>query len=205
MVRGGVRKFIEQVARVLNKLSGGRITPTAITLTSAAMHVGIAWLVATQQNLLAALLLLVFGLFDALDGSLARLQGSESRFGMLLDSVTDRIKEVLLYAGAAYAMVASGNAYWAVWAVAAIGASFLVSYSNAWGEAMISGRAKASHSFNRAFRSGIMSFDVRLFVFWVGLLTNQVILAIIIITIGASITALQRLNAINQALKDVES
>lgn len=175
-----------------------------ITLTSAFMHIGIAWLVAMEQNLLAALLLLVFGLFDALDGSLARLQGSESRFGMLLDSITDRVKEFVLYAGAAYAMIANGHQYWAVWAVLAAGSAFLVSYSNAWGEAMLAGRTKGSHTFNRTFRSGVMTFDVRLFIFWVGLLTNLVIPAIVIIAIGSVYTAWQRLYAINKALEDAE-
>jgi CDP-diacylglycerol--glycerol-3-phosphate 3-phosphatidyltransferase len=175
-----------------------------ITLTSAFMHIGIAWLVAMEKNLWAALFLLIFGLFDALDGSLARLQGSESRFGMLLDSMTDRIKEFLLYAGAAYAMVASGHEYWTVWAVLAVGGAFLVSYSNAWGEAMIAGRGKAAHTFNRTFRSGVMTFDVRLFIFWVGLLTNLVIPAVVIIAVGSLFTAWQRLNSINKALEDAE-
>ena len=49
----------------------------------------------------AALLLAVFGLFDTLDGELARLQGTESPQGAFLDSVTDRMKEILVYVGLA--------------------------------------------------------------------------------------------------------
>lgn len=203
-IRRSLRAFIEIVAKILNELTGGKLSPSAITITSALAHIYIAWLVAKEYYLFAAVLLLVFGLFDALDGSLARLQHSESKFGALLDSVTDRLKEFMLYAGAAYAMVASGYEYWAVWAVLAAGSAFLVSYSNAWGEAMLAGRIKVGHQKNKTFRTGVMSFDVRLSIFFLGLIFNLLIPAVVIIAIGSLFTAYARLRGIHEALKDVQ-
>src|SRR5690606_13105417 len=101
-IRDAVRAPINQLAILLNKLSGGKLSPNAVTLFGLAMHVVIAYYIAQQRFVLAAILLLIFGLFDTLDGSLARLQKKDSSTGMLLDAVTDRMKEVLLYSGAAW-------------------------------------------------------------------------------------------------------
>ena len=84
-IRNGVRTFMQHVAVGLDKLSGGRISPDAVTLVGLVMHLPIAYLIATQHFYWAAGLLVVFGLFDSLDGALARLQHKASPAGMLLD------------------------------------------------------------------------------------------------------------------------
>src|SRR5688572_18929654 len=88
-----IRAPLRIIARWLNHVSGGRLSPNAVTLTSLAMHLPVTWLVASQKLLLAAILLVIFALFDALDGELARLQNRTSLSGMLLDSTADRMKE----------------------------------------------------------------------------------------------------------------
>src|SRR6186713_2343520 len=45
---------------------------------------------------LLGLLLIPAGLFDILDGAVARLRGEESRWGAFLDSVLDRVADVIL-------------------------------------------------------------------------------------------------------------
>ncbi len=200
MVRSGARTL----ARLLNGLTGGRLTPSMVTYTSLLAHVLVAWLIAMQHNLWAAGLLVFFGLFDVLDGELARLQGSSSQAGMLLDSVTDRAKEVMLYIGVSYAIVYGERPHMAVWAVAALGASLLVSYVNAWGEAVTAGQAK-SHQTNKAFRTGLMGYEVRMAVMVVGLLSDRLILASIVIALLAAVTAVQRFFRITQSLHDAQS
>lgn len=202
-VRARVRRFIRVIARVLNALTGGRITPTFITCISLLAHLPIAWLIAKGYFGYASLGLVIFGLFDALDGELARLQHSETRFGMFFDSVTDRMKEILVYVGAGYVLVTSGQQYWAVWAIIACGSALLVSYTNAWGEAVSAGSHNPGHAQNKTYRSGIMSFDVRIFVLIAGLLFNMLSAALVIITIGSLLTALQRMSNVKQKLKDV--
>lgn len=191
LIRQPIKKFMGTLAGLLNRLSGGRITPTSVTLTGFVMHLVIAYLIARKQFVIAGLLLIFFGLFDALDGALARLQKNDGPKGMFLDSVTDKIKEAVLYTSAAYALVASGETYIAVWAAAASGAALLVSYTNAWGEVALNALPKG-HQRNRSFRTGLMQFDVRITIFIAGLLFNQLPSAIIIIAIGALLTALGR-------------
>lgn len=201
-IKQNVRILMRVLARILNSLSGGRITPNGITIFGLAMHIPIALLIATRHNLWAAGLLLIFGLFDTLDGELARLQHRESSSGRFLDSVTDRVKEVMLYLGAAYAIIAStGRSYLTVWVVAACGGALLTSYINAAGDAIVKDQKEEKHAANKAFRGGLMPFEIRMFIVFVGLLSNRLWIAIIVIAIGASLTALGRMIRVLRKLK----
>lgn len=188
-----IRAVMRVLARILNTLSGGKITPNGVTLFGLVMHVPIAWLIALQHNYWAAGLLFVFGLFDTLDGELARLQNRESPTGALLDSTTDRMKEILLYTGSAYAIIAAtGRPYLAVWAVAACGCSLLTSYVNAAGDVAMAKVAATGHAVNKGFRGGLFPLEIRMLILFVGLLSGRVTLAVIVIAIGAGYTALSR-------------
>jgi phosphatidylglycerophosphate synthase len=202
LVRQAVRDMMRRLAAGLNRLTGGTLHPDAVTLFGFAMHVPIALLIASRHNLWAAILLIIFGLFDTLDGELARLQNRASVRGMLLDASTDRMKEVLLYTGAAYALVLGAHPKFAVWAVAACGASLCVSYVKAKGEAAVasSGKQLSHHELNHLFSGGLLSFEVRMVVLIIGLLTNQLGIALIVIAVGASCTALWRLVRISGQL-----
>jgi phosphatidylglycerophosphate synthase len=197
-----VRAIMRVFARIINKLSRGRVTPNDITLFGLTMHLPIALLIATRHNYWAAGLLLVFGLFDTLDGELARLQHRESSSGRFLDSVTDRIKEIMLYLGTAYAAIAlGGKSYMVTWVVAACGSALLTSYVNAAGDAIIKTRKVETHAENKAFRGGLFPFEIRMFILIVGLVSNELSIAIIIIAIGASFTALNRMLRVLRTLK----
>lgn len=198
-VKDIVKAFMRRVARALNTLSGGRISPNAITLTSLLMHVVIAWLISQGYFIYAGAGLVVFGLFDALDGELARLQNKAGPAGMLLDSVTDRMKEVLLYVGIAYAFVNFDHAFYAVWAAAALGGSMLVSYVNAWGEVVMFQQMKG-HAVNQAFRGSLMRFEVRMFALVVGLLVSELAIVTGIIAVLAWFTAIERLLMVRKTL-----
>ena len=199
IVRDFVRTLIGQLAVVLNNVTGGRISANVLTITSLLTHVPIALLIAWGYNYWAAGLLLIFGLFDALDGAVARLQKTSSSKGMLLDSITDRMKEILLYVGAAYYLVSSGQEYYAVWAVAACAISLLVSYVNAWGEAVAT-NAKNKHQTNKSFRGGIMTYDVRIACFLIGLLANRLSIVVVFIAATSIFTALGRMRSLMQRL-----
>jgi len=202
-IRAAVRKVMHHVAVGLNRLSRGHLSPDLVTIVGLAMHVPIALLIATgEHNLLAALLLLIFGLFDTLDGELARLQNRSSVRGMLLDASTDRMKETILYTGAAYVLATGDHPTQAAWAVAACGASLCVSYVKAKGEAAIASAKHVDHAaLNKMFaKDGFLTFELRMVVLLVGLLINQLAIGLLCIAVLASYTALQRLVRISKVL-----
>ena len=93
-VVGGWLSFSYQAARVCVAL---RITPNLLTL----LGLGTAIAMGFSEYAAIALLLLVISLFfDGIDGSVAILRGTESKWGELLDSLADRISEAFwLYMG----------------------------------------------------------------------------------------------------------
>jgi CDP-diacylglycerol---glycerol-3-phosphate 3-phosphatidyltransferase len=196
-----VRRYMKLLAGLLHDMTGGKLSPDAVTLTGLLMHIPIAWLIATGAYLPAAGLLVVFGLFDALDGELARLQGRASNAGMLLDASTDRFKEVLLYVGAAYALVAEGTPYAAAWAVAACGASLCVSYVKAKGETAVAGGDLSANEVNRLFSDGLFRFEVRMTILVIGLLSGNLLIAVVVNTVMSSYTAIERLVRISRKLR----
>lgn len=192
---------MRHIAKILNTLSGGKLSPNAVTLIGLAAHLPIAWLIATGEFWWAAGLLLVFGLFDALDGELARLQKRASSAGMLLDATTDRMKETALYCGVAYALILSDKPVDAVWAVAACGASLCVSYVKAKGETAVSGGKLTPNEINRLFQDGLLRFEVRMSLLIIGLVTGWLAGVVITIAILSSFTAIDRLVRITQKLQ----
>jgi CDP-diacylglycerol--glycerol-3-phosphate 3-phosphatidyltransferase len=201
-IKNHVRAVMRVVARGLNKVTGGKVTPNGVTIFGTLMHIPIAFLIASEHFYWAAGLLLVFGLFDTLDGELARLQGRSSVQGMLLDASTDRLKEAMLYTGIAYVLATGAHPAGAAWAAAAVGASISVSYVKAKGEAAVASSEKEipHHVLNRMFADGIFTFEIRMFILLVALLANQLMIATAIVAIGASFTVLQRLVRISRRL-----
>ena len=90
-IKSSVRGVVEKIAVVLNRVTGGKLTPNHVTWLALFLHLPIAWLIASNYLISAGFLVFIIGLFDTLDGSLARLQGRVSNVGGFLDAVTDRL------------------------------------------------------------------------------------------------------------------
>ncbi len=202
--RNTVRRGMHQIAKLLNSLTGGRLHPNTVTITGLLLHFVVAWAIVNGDYVLAGLMLAVFGLLDALDGELARLQNRANPGGMLLDATTDRAKEIIIYAALAYVLVDAEGAIGAVWAIMALGGSFLVSYSKAKGETALSGesgRSKLSpNEANRVFQDGLMRFEVRMLVLVVGLLSGFLLEATMVVAILSWPTAVWRVATISAKL-----
>lgn len=134
------------------------VTPDILTVTGLVISVVAALAFLDGAFRLGAVLLAVGGVFDLLDGQLARLRGHVTRFGAFLDSTLDRLSEALVLTGiAAYYLVhlvrLTGDPMlqmaelergleprtWAVigfTAVLALIGSFMVSYSRARAEGL---------------------------------------------------------------------
>jgi CDP-diacylglycerol--glycerol-3-phosphate 3-phosphatidyltransferase len=198
-----IRRGMHVVAQIVNRISRGRVTPNNVTWFGFLMHVPIAVAVATDHLILGGILLIVFGLFDSLDGELARLQHRVTSNGGFLDASTDRFKEVLLYSGAAYLLAGSNHPKYAAFAVIACGASISVSYVKAKGEAIVASlNDKIPYTeLNYLFAGGLFPFEIRMAVLAVGLLTHQVVIAVSLIAVFATITASRRLAIISKRLQ----
>lgn len=202
LIREFIRRIARAIARVLDAVSGGRLHPNTVTIIGLAMHVPIALAIATGHFVTAAILLVVFGLFDVLDGELARLQKRASAAGMVLDATTDRVKEVLLYAGIAYWFASAGESMLVVWTLLACGASLSVSYVKAKAETAVAleKRRLPHHVVNRLFGGGLLPFEARMAALVLALLIHQLAAVVVLIAVLGSGAVLQRLISVIRQL-----
>lgn len=84
----------------------------------------------------AGALVLFAGVFDMLDGQVARLGKMSSSFGALFDSVLDRYSELVLFLGICYYLIAHHYFYSSLFAFIAMIGSLMVSYTRARAEGL---------------------------------------------------------------------
>jgi phosphatidylinositol phosphate synthase len=106
---------------------------TALSLLSNAL---IGWLLVTGHFFVSGLLLIVAGLFDIFDGGLARLRGEASRAGAFLDSVVDRVSDLILFGCLFWALAGQDRRLAAALTLSSLIVSLFVSHIRAEGEAM---------------------------------------------------------------------
>ncbi len=82
------------------------------------------------------LIILIGGLFDMLDGQVARASKKASRFGALYDSVIDRYSELIMFLGICYYLVAHSYLISSIISFLAMIGSIMVSYVRARAESL---------------------------------------------------------------------
>jgi phosphatidylglycerophosphate synthase len=132
-MRDRVRGLATPVARGLGRLG---LTPNALTLIGFLGTCVAAYAAASGAWLASGVLVLVFGIFDLFDGTLARATGRATKLGAFLDSTFDRAGEAIVYVGIALGSVAGRFELGAVLAASAMGAAFMVSYTRAKAESL---------------------------------------------------------------------
>jgi CDP-diacylglycerol--glycerol-3-phosphate 3-phosphatidyltransferase len=95
-LRGLVYRVLEPVT---NFLARNRVHPNLLTTIGFLVTVSAALAFHAHQLRLAGFLVLLGGLFDILDGRIARLTRLGSKFGAFYDSTLDRISEITVYLG----------------------------------------------------------------------------------------------------------
>jgi CDP-diacylglycerol--glycerol-3-phosphate 3-phosphatidyltransferase len=132
-LRQRVRDLATPVARALGRLG---LTPNALTVIGFLGTCVAAFAAAGRWWLAAGILVLVFGIFDLFDGTLARATGRVTKLGAFLDSTFDRAGEAIVYVGIAAGCLAAGFDLGAILAASAMAAAFMVSYTRAKAEGL---------------------------------------------------------------------
>jgi CDP-diacylglycerol--glycerol-3-phosphate 3-phosphatidyltransferase len=128
------KSLLETVARFFQRLG---VTPNQLTFTGLVLQAGVAVVIALGYLPLAGVLLIFTAIFDAFDGTLARLTGQSSRFGAFFDATIDRIAEALVLFGLLIYFSGQPDARTEVLLIyAAVVGSLLVSYTRAKAESL---------------------------------------------------------------------
>jgi CDP-diacylglycerol--glycerol-3-phosphate 3-phosphatidyltransferase len=172
-------RITEPIVGILSK-SG--ITPNALTFINLALSIVAAYVIATGHFLLGGVLVLVSGLFDLLDGALARLTKRTTKFGAILDSTVDRISEAAILCGLLIWYLARGGGLEIALIFAVLVGSFLVSYVKARAEGL-----------GLQCQVGLFTRAERVIVLAIGLLINQIFIVLCVLVVFIFITVVQRL------------
>lgn len=139
----GIYKIIDPFVRLLVKIG---FTPNLVTIVGFLLNLGVAAVLvvgAEKSNRgdlsyigWAGGLILFAGLFDMLDGQVARVGKMSSSFGALLDSVLDRYSELFMFLGICYYLVAHHYFISSLFAFIGLIGSMMVSYTRARAEGL---------------------------------------------------------------------
>ena len=131
--RETVRAWTDPVGHVLFRL---RLRPNHLTL----MGLGVSFIASAAfvsgRTRIGGFLLLLAGLFDFFDGSLARVSGQVTPFGAFLDSVIDRYSDLLVLLGLVVFFASMAERRAALVAMAGLVGSIMVSYTKARAESI---------------------------------------------------------------------
>ena len=171
--------WADPVARALLAL---RLRPNHLTVLGLGVSVLAALSFARGRSLWGAVLLILAGLFDFFDGSLARLSGQVTPFGAFLDSVIDRYSDLVVLAGILVLFAGSGRPTEVVLALLALIGTVMVSYTKARAQAI-----------GVACEIGLMERPERLIVLIAGGLFDLMTPALWVLAVLANLTAIQRI------------
>ncbi|MDD3246916.1 MAG: CDP-alcohol phosphatidyltransferase family protein [Methanosarcina sp.] len=165
------------------------LSPNTLTLMGFAVSVAAGAAFALGKSFEGGLLILFSGVFDALDGGVARAKGRITPFGGVLDSVCDRYSDGLMFLGIMAGAINGRLSFTPVlgidgwlWAGFALIGSFLVSYT----------RARAESAGCRKLSIGIAERTERMLILALGALSGFLGWALVLIAIFSHITIIQR-------------
>jgi CDP-diacylglycerol---glycerol-3-phosphate 3-phosphatidyltransferase len=178
-----VKERARLVARVVAVgLSRTGITPNGLTIVGLALNVGVAAVLASGQLLLGGVLLLVAGLFDMLDGALAKATNQATKFGAFLDSTLDRYSELVVFFGLLLAFQAAGQLLEVALIYVAAAGSLLVSYA----------RARAE-SLGFDCEVGLLARPERILLLAAGLILGYPLIVLWVLAVLTNVTAVHRI------------
>lgn len=163
------------------------ITPNMLTLFGFVLNIGVAVLIATGHLVAGGIMVIVAGLFDMLDGALAKITNRVSDFGAFLDSVVDRYSEAVVLLGLfIYYYPQPGNQGLI---------NVVLIYAILFGSMMISYARARAGALNIQNEVGLMARPERIVLIAIGLLFPTILLLPIlwVLAIGTQITAIQRI------------
>jgi CDP-diacylglycerol--glycerol-3-phosphate 3-phosphatidyltransferase len=189
---------LEAAARFFHRLG---VTPNQLTLAGLVLQCIAATVIAAGYLRLAGILLVFFSVFDAFDGTLARMTGQSSRFGAFFDATVDRYAEaVVLFGLLIYYQGQPEATTQTLLVFAAVVGSLLVSYT----------RAKAE-SLDIPCKEGILTRAERVVLLVIGLvlgpwqpiaaLPDALTVVLWLLAILSNLTAIQRVLLVRRAAR----
>jgi CDP-diacylglycerol---glycerol-3-phosphate 3-phosphatidyltransferase len=159
------------------------IHPNTLTLIGVLIIVAAAFALGLDRFRLAFLIMLLGSIFDFIDGKVAYITNTMSRFGAFWDSTLDRFADIALFLGLIYLYADLRRTDYVLVAALALTFSIMTSYTRARAESLI-----------EKCKVGFMERPERIVLFWIGALTDRMAAVLWVILILAILAVANRIH-----------
>src|SRR5262245_58411143 len=170
------------IVLIVRGLALSRIHPNVLTFIGLLINIWAAYLLARGQFLNAGLVIIGAGIFDMVDGRVARETNRVTRFGGFFDSVIDRYSDLALLIGLLVWYGSINRPFYVVLTAIVMAASVMISYT----------RARAENSIPTC-KVGFMERPERVVLLIIGALFDHMAPVLWVIAVLGNLTVVHRM------------
>ena len=170
-----------------------RIHPNTLTLIGVLINVAAAAALGTDRFVLAGVIMIVANIFDFIDGKVAHLTNTETRFGAFWDSTLDRFSDIALFLGLIYLYADLRRTDYVMVTALAMMFSIMTSYARARAESLI-----------EKCKVGFMERPERIVLFMIGAFTDRMAAVMWVVLVLSIVTVANRIHYTYLVLDDRE-
>src|ERR1017187_9079197 len=185
--------FGAAIDRIVRWLALSRIHPNVLTFLGLVINIVAAYLFAAGSFRWAGAVVIGAGLFDMVDGRVARETNQVTRFGGFFDSVLDRYSDLALLMGLLVYYGTINRYFYVVLTAIVMSGSVMVSYT----------RARAENTIPSC-KVGFMERPERVVLFIIGALFDRMAPVLWVIAVLANVTVIHRMVFTYQEAKRLE-
>ena len=150
--------------------------------TAFLVNVAAAWALARDRFVAAGVIMIVANIFDFIDGKVAHLTNTVSRFGAFWDSTLDRFSDIALFLGLIYLYADLHRTDYVIITALAMMFTIMTSYARARAESLI-----------EKCKVGFMERPERIVLFMIGAFTNRMAAVLWVIGVLSVVTVVNRI------------
>lgn len=167
---------------IVRGLALARIHPNVLTFIGLLINIYAAYLLASGRFLYAGLVIIGAGLFDMVDGRVARATQQVTRFGAFFDSVIDRYSDLALLMGLLVYYANINRNFYVVLTAVVMTASVMISYT----------RARAENEIPSC-KAGFLERPERVVLLIIGALFDRMAPVLWVIAVLGNVTVIHRM------------
>ena len=170
------------INRIVRWLALSRIHPNVLTFLGLLINIWAAWLFSQGSFRWAGVVVIGAGLFDMVDGRVARATSQVTRFGGFFDSVLDRYSDLALYIGLLVYYAGINRFFYIVLTAIVMTGSVMISYT----------RARAENSIPKC-KVGFLERPERVVLIILGALGDRMAAVLWVIAVLSNLTVIHRM------------
>jgi CDP-diacylglycerol---glycerol-3-phosphate 3-phosphatidyltransferase len=168
-----------------------RIHPNTLTLIGVLINVAAAVALGRDHFMLAGVIMIVANIFDFIDGKVAHITNTVSRFGAFWDSTLDRFSDIALFLGLIYLYADLRRTDYVMVTALAMMFSIMTSYARARAESLI-----------EKCKVGFMERPERIVLFMIGAFTDRMAGVMWVVLVLSIVTVINRIHFTYLTLND---